>query len=90
MNQMNRIESKLDQVLEQLAKLTGQQPSTGVTADTKSGVVFMPGTGALGSSHPDKPQPGPIPDSEDERRRIVEAARANLKPTTKSTEAQPS
>ena len=75
MTQLDRIEQKLDDVLTLMRAQAGTAPATGHSTTTE-GARFAPGTGTLGSSHPDAPGAAVIPMDPEQRRQVLERARA--------------
>ena len=75
MTPIEELHAKLDLILDQLSKLSGTAPATGHSATT-DGTRFAPGTGAIGTTHPDAPGPAVIPTDPAERAAILDRQRA--------------
>lgn len=75
MTPIEELHAKLDLILDQLSKLTGTAPATGHST-TIDGTRFAPGTGTLGTTHPDAPGAAVIPMDPEQRRQVIERARA--------------
>lgn len=75
MTQLDRIEQKLDDVLTLMRAQAGTAPATGHSTTTE-GARFAPGTGAIGTTHPDAPGPAVIPTDPAERAAILDRQRA--------------
>lgn len=76
MTQLDRIESMLGDVLTLLRAQAGTAPATGHSTTT-DGARFAPGTGTIGTHHPDAPGAAVIPLDPAERQAIIERARAD-------------
>jgi hypothetical protein len=75
MTPFDRLEAKIDRVLELIEKQAGTAPATGHSTTTE-GARFAPGTGTIGATHPDAPGPAVIPTDPAERAAILDRQRA--------------